>query len=314
MNRNLCQLLKMMVLMMIVVPIVQAGQSELIKELEDDYGYYQRIVVPTGKQGKINFLKKLIIKYEKKSLDDMYIDPIKEELKSIQEEKPAQLKEKIYEEKIVPTYRNKEREFTPSPAYNLELAETIFKIGFEANGKHKTDGQYMIDYFSYTATTAEDVNDGVSLSVEQVIYANNNYGLGGGIAYQIERELKDYEGKFNFIPIYGLAKLRTVPRDIYQPSFYLTGQLGYNILEGDRDYKGKDGVLDGGLYYGIGGGLSFKNGFLFELLYSVNNGSYEAQGVGYDGYGYFFPYKINVDIEYSLIRLSIGYSFFWNIN
>jgi hypothetical protein len=158
------------------------------------------------------------------------------------------------------------------------------KIGLDMSGEHEVSGLGL--------SGSEDVEMGFSLSVEYVAAINENLGLGAGITYQMPRSQEDFEGDFNFMPIYGLVKLRATSNDI---SPYLIGQLGYNLFYGDSDYKGS-GSLSGGIYYGIGAGIIFQKGFQVELLYSVNNGSYEL--LGYD-----------FDIEYSKIGLFLGYNF-----
>ena len=54
--------------------------------------------------------------------------------------------------------------------------------------------------------------------------------------------------------------------------------------------------LEGGLYWGLGGGFIINKHFLIELLYSVNNG--KAKTLGYE-----------FDIEYSKVTLNLGYNF-----
>ncbi|MFH1282198.1 MAG: hypothetical protein ABII27_00860 [bacterium] len=289
------------------VKFLFGGQDDLRKSLEDDYSYYQRVVVPTGKQGKINFLKKLIKKYEDKGIDEMYIIPMQDELRKLQEIDENQQQYKTYEQNTA-TMNKEKIEASQLSEPTLNRNETILKIGIDISGKHKSDGTITYNDYPFSVSLNEDVKDGVSFTGEYISYMNDHFGLGGGITYQIPRKESDYDGKFNFIPIYGLFKLRTVPQTIDQPSFYFTGQLGYNVFAGDSDYK-LGGSLDGGLYYGLGGGLQFKNGLLFELLYSVNNGSYEYSESGYDWYYGWYTYKEEIDIEYKMIRLSIGYAF-----
>lgn len=171
-------------------------------------------------------------------------------------------------------------------AKNYAFAEGsgTVKIGVDMSGKHEVSSEGL--------SATENVEMGFSLSGEYVSAINETLELGVGITYQIPRSQEDFKGDFNFIPIYGLVKIRPTTNDM---SPYLIGQLGYNLFDGDSDYKGL-GSLSGGIYYGIGAGLIFQKGVQVELLYSVNNGSYEVLGY-------------NFDIKYSKIGLSLGYNF-----
>lgn len=166
------------------------------------------------------------------------------------------------------------------------FAESTIKIGLDMAGEHKVS--------VVGVSSSEDVNMGISLSGEYVSAIDKNIGIGFGMTFQIPRAQKDYPGNFNFIPLYGLVKIGSVASEV---SPYLIGQLGYNLLYmGDNTYKG-DGSLSGGIYYGIGGGLIFRNLSQIEILYSVNKGSWELAG---------YP---NFDVEYSKITLSFGFNF-----
>ena len=76
---------------------------------------------------------------------------------------------------------------------------------------------------------------------------------------------------------------------------YFIGQLGYNFFDGDDDYAGPI-ELDGGLYWGLGGGVIINKHFLIEVLYSVNNGTGKLYG-------------IEGDVEYSKVTIKLGYNF-----
>ncbi len=62
---------------------------------------------------------------------------------------------------------------------------------------------------------------------------------------------------------------------------------GYGMYEAD---------LEGGLYWGLRGGIIINKHFLIEILYSVNNGT--GKILGYE-----------FDIEYSKVTLNLGYNF-----
>jgi hypothetical protein len=162
------------------------------------------------------------------------------------------------------------------------------KIGIDFEGDHEVSG--------YGLSGTEDVETGVSFSAELFAKIGYNLDLGGGITVQVPRSQKDFEGDFYFIPIYGAIRARFEAGNVTP---YFIGQAGYNFFDGDSDYKGYGPYevdLEGGLYWGLGGGVIINKHFLIELLYSVNNGTVKD-------YGYEF------DIEYSKVTLNIGYNF-----
>ena len=175
---------------------------------------------------------------------------------------------------------------------HISLAEGgfggTFKLGIDFPGDHEVSG--------YGLSGTEDVDTGVSLSGELFANVAKNFDIGGGITVQIPRSQKDFEGDFYFIPLYGAMRVRF---DTENVTPYFIGQIGYNFFDGDSNYKGYgmyEADLDGGLYWGLGGGVIFNKHFLIELLYSVNNGT--GTILGYE-----------FDIEYSKVTLNIGYNF-----
>lgn len=163
-----------------------------------------------------------------------------------------------------------------------------FKFGFDMEGDHEVSG--------YGLSWKEDVDQSFSLSAELFAKIGYNLDIGGGIIYQIPRSQKYFEGDFYFIPIYGAMRVRFETGNVAP---YLIGQAGYNFFDGDSDYKGYgiyEADLEGGLYWGLGGGVIINKHFLIELLYSVNNGTVEELGYEFD-------------IEYSKVTLNFGYNF-----
>ncbi len=163
-----------------------------------------------------------------------------------------------------------------------------FKIGYDFEGDHEVSG--------YGFSGSEDVETGVSLSGELLFHLNNHLDMGFGLTYQIPRSQDDFEGDFNFVPVYGVLRAKLNDSNAAP---YFTGHLGYNFFDGDSDYKGTgiyEADLDGGLYWGLGGGIIINKHFLIEMMYSVNNGTAEELGHEFD-------------IEYSKLTLSVGYTF-----
>jgi hypothetical protein len=171
-----------------------------------------------------------------------------------------------------------------APAHNA-LAGGALKLGLDVSGNHE---------FSYGGDSENfDVETGLSFAGEFYAALNRNVDLGAGIILQMPRSLEDYTGTFNFIPLYGVLRLKL---DNQGATPYFIGQLGYNLFFGDSDYKGS-ADLEGGLYYGIGGGVIINQNILIELLYSVNRGTYG----GLNG--------VDFDVDYSYIAINFGINF-----
>ena len=205
-----------------------------------------------------------------------------------------------------------------TPAVNREnlskdfaKSETILKIALDNNSSLDLNGTIRYDYyFPLSGTGIYDTEYGISLSAEEILNTTNNLGLGMGLSYQMPRGVTSQGhsmGKFNFIPVYALIRLRTTPdNNVY---VYSTGQLGYNLLEGNNDFTGPTGKLSGGSYYGLGIGLVYDK-LQFELLYHVHHGSFRDSATVYTFMnGNLTPTNYNMDITYSLFSFTVGYIF-----
>ncbi len=171
---------------------------------------------------------------------------------------------------------------------NNVFAGGAVKLGLDFEGDHKVSG--------YGVSGTEDVEPGVSLSAEFFAPIAHTIDLGGGMALQIPRSQQDYEGDFSFMPFYFAIRTRLMDNNTTP---YFIGQLGYNFFFGDSDYRGTgvyEADLDGGLYWGLGGGVIINRHFLIELLYTENNGTAETAGYSFD-------------IKYSKVTLSFGFNF-----
>lgn len=174
---------------------------------------------------------------------------------------------------------------------NLTTAAGIggaVKLGVDFSGDHEVSGLGL--------SGTEDVDTGFSVSGELFAKIGNMLDIGGGTTFQIPRSQKDYPGDFYFIPFYGAVRVRFENETITP---YFIGQVGYNLFGGDSDYTGTgiyEGDLEGGLYWGLGGGVLIKKHFLIEALYSVNYGTVEVLGNEFD-------------VEYSKVTINAGYNF-----
>jgi hypothetical protein len=172
------------------------------------------------------------------------------------------------------------------------MADNTVSVGYDFNGKDKLNEGSI------------DINSSFCLGYEYSI-TEGPLEYGAGIQYQFDREFKNANNyKFNYIPVYGLANYYFNEGDGIKP--YLAGKLGYNFLIGNEDFKevvytntgnrAGTGSCNGGLFYGLGFGITYEK-FKVELLYSVNNG-----GLSFAGQ------KIE-DFSYSKVGLSFGYRF-----
>jgi len=159
------------------------------------------------------------------------------------------------------------------------------KFGIDTNGKHELSaGDRSEDY---------NVETGISCSLELFGAISNYVDLGGGIIYQAPRRIKEYsEADFNFMPIFGLVRIKPA-FDTATP--YLIAQLGYNLFDGNSDYKGS-ADLEGGLYYAYGAGILIKHTLLIELLYSENKGKIS----GPSGY---------INVKNNQFTINLGFNF-----
>lgn len=133
----------------------------------------------------------------------------------------------------------------------------------------------------------EDVDSGFTLVGEYKIPYTSEWTFGGGVRYQLDREIDNSNGTdFNFVPFYALAHY-----NMQNSPYYLLGHLGYNTF--DIDNYGDE---SGGMYYAVGAGMDLASNMSAEVMYSVNNGEAEVKGT-------------DEDVEYSKLTVSLGYQF-----
>ena len=165
------------------------------------------------------------------------------------------------------------------------LAQGNLRIAFDMAGDHESSAG------NWSAT--EDTEAGVSAALEVATRSTRDAELGVGIEYQVPRELEDDPDKeFSFIPVYFFAKIYAKSRG---STAFLLGRFGYNLYDGNTQYKGSDD-LEGGLYLAVGLGLIATGGAEIEVAYVLNSGTRDDGVAG----------APDVDVEYS--RFSIGVS------
>ncbi len=178
------------------------------------------------------------------------------------------------------------------------------KVGVDTAGKIKAKSDTLDKNYDVTAAP--------SIGAEYT-YFYNNLGVGGGIMAQLSRKVKDQDGSFWWLPIYGLLKYQ-MPSGDWTP--YVIGQLGYSAYYGNTAYKGSDS-LTGGLYWGIGLGTMWMKNWQLEVLYNQSKGRH-AQGTSTGslytttstgtgtgtGGGYY-----DFDVTAHTVGISLGYAF-----
>ena len=142
------------------------------------------------------------------------------------------------------------------------------------------------------------------LGADFYYYVHPNVALGAGINNIFDSGETDYDNegtykdKFGFTNIYFTVKPKLdLQSDIFT-SVYGIVQLGYGLFRLDYDADGgPDPDTKNGLYWGIGAGAEIMKNFIFELIYSCNNGKVEFQGSNSN------------DIKYSIFSINVGYKF-----
>ncbi|MCL2390415.1 MAG: hypothetical protein FWD54_00315 [Endomicrobia bacterium] len=161
-------------------------------------------------------------------------------------------------------------------------AETVLAVGFDLKGSHIVSG------------TSKDSDYGISFLLERYGYFCNFAAAGVGIGYEHQRGLDKISGRVGFIPLYAALKARIADLDSF--NFYAVVHLGYNFMVANSSYLGQ-ADSKGGLYYAGGAGAVYER-FVFQILYSVNNG-----GLTYSNS------SPNIDVTFSKVGFYIGYMF-----
>ncbi|NLC52503.1 MAG: porin family protein [Firmicutes bacterium] len=166
---------------------------------------------------------------------------------------------------------------------SLVWAGATVKLGFEPGGDLSTNiSGYTLGY---------GVDSGVSVAGEYLIALNDKVEVGGGLEYQLNRNVRGLETGFSFIPVYGMAKVKA-PFSTGLNT-YFTAKIGYNYLTLDEKVAGFD--YGGGLYYGIGFGIDLNDKFTVDAEYAVHEGE--------------LGYILKQPFDYSKVRFGVGYKF-----
>jgi hypothetical protein len=163
------------------------------------------------------------------------------------------------------------------------LAGAVVKLGMEPAGDLSTRiSGYMLGY---------GVEPGISVSGDYLYSLNEKLEVGGGLEYQLKRNVQGLTAGFSFVPLYGTVRLKA-PLSA-ELNTYFTGKLGYNYLMLDQNVEGFD--YGGGLYYGLGIGIDMNSKYAVEAEYSVNKGE--------------LGYILKQPFDYTKFRVAVGYKF-----
>jgi len=195
---------------------------------------------------------------------------------------------------VVPAFASKDSKF-----------DVVGKIGLIASPSYSSQFRTETDWPIYKG----DADNSFAIAVEGYYKFDEKLSVGLGLSYGFESKLSspydntyfydDGEAKLGFTNIYVSVK-----PSLFE-SIYAIGQIGYGLSHGsfydsyNQGWK-KCKVDGGGLYWGLGAGVEYKS-FIFEVLYSVNNATFEERGNFFGAYDYLF--------RYSTLNINLGYKF-----
>ena len=176
--------------------------------------------------------------------------------------------------------------------------EADVKLGYIVSNNIDFDWKNSTTYCSSASTDSK-----IILGADFYYYVLSQVGLGVGINNIFDSTETDYKGdytyedKYGFTNIYFAVKPKIDLQSDVFTSVYLIGQLGYGFVR--LNYDGCNVDVKNDLYWGIGAGAEIMKNFIFELIYSCNNGSYKTLPAGDD----------SADIKYSAFSINLGYKF-----
>ncbi len=139
-----------------------------------------------------------------------------------------------------------------------------------------------------------DVDPSASVGLEIEKKFSKVFSLGWGIQFVPKRKLDiENEGSFGFVPLYLCTLINLSESDAIKPGISLN--IGYNITH-YGDYNIGDKVdLEGGMYFGIGGRLTFGDFIFLEGMYRNFGGSLKHKST-------------EIGMEYSTFSVGFGFS------
>jgi len=131
-------------------------------------------------------------------------------------------------------------------------------------------GTHTIDNYDF------DSNPGFFPSIEIMKQYAPACLIGVGLEYQLGRGLTDIasDAKYGFVPIYMVGKIAFNEGKSITPELIVNG--GYDFMTGSEAYSGDYG-LHGGVYWGVGLGINYIQGFTMQVMYR----SFEGRAIGH---------------------------------
>ncbi|MDR3256081.1 MAG: hypothetical protein LBT18_00225 [Endomicrobium sp.] len=176
-------------------------------------------------------------------------------------------------------------------------------MSVSAFSKSKNDKEFIvkagIQPQSIVSAYSKKLNTSLGFSggFEYFQYFGNIFALGGGAIYDSPRTFQDknYSGNLSFFPLYAGLKVRTPLHGLDNNYMFFSGRLGYSALITTKDIEWKSSV--GGLYYGVGLGISI-NVLVIEVIYAISNFTYQTASN-----------SKNDDGTYKTITFYVGFKF-----
>lgn len=199
---------------------------------------------------------------------------------------------------------------TPEPVTNI-----YGKIGLDVWS------EYDKSTFVETKITDGDTDSlGFEVALEVTRNITKNLELGLGIAYQRHSDYDSYSifstekvefGRYDSVPVYVVGKYNFEQySNGLKPYLKAVTGVSFNFDKEDVKFKSDGGLneklnmdIENGLYFGIGGGIEYKD-FFVDLMYQVNTAEAELK------YGNLKMEQMwETDVNYSRITLGFGYKF-----
>ncbi|AKL98512.1 outer membrane beta-barrel protein [Endomicrobium proavitum] len=184
-----------------------------------------------------------------------------------------------------------------SASFASSGADLNLKLGLQAAGNlNSADYSAMLNRQGFNTGNNIGTNLGLGFAAEFLFPVSNEVKIGPALGIEFARDLDlDFVSgagiSFSFIPIYVTIEISPISSI---KELFLKGNFGYNVAT-ETGYNQLISISNsfGGLYYGIGAGYNFPNGFVIDVLYSWNKWSDDFDGKAtYSKLGIEIGYKI----------------------
>ena len=154
-------------------------------------------------------------------------------------------------------------------------SEINLKLGVDLAGKYRVGDDSI------------DMNTGINIHGEYLAAVSGMMKVGGGLQYLLHRNVDGVSGDngIAFLPFY--ATVEVSPFAAIEELFF-KGNIGYGFAIPENS----DFDTESGLYYAIGAGYNFPNGFIIDVSYGWHDIS-----------------SNDADATYSKLGINVGYKF-----